>query len=854
MTSYSLIRIAGSDSAGVYSSDGALAKVMFNNPQAIVSSKNESIYVCDTDNHCIISIEPSTLQSKLFAGQPRISGFLDGTLQGARFNKPSGIAIHKPKNGVEEVFVCDTLNGTIRKIVGSRVTTILSAKTLSEPIGITCDRDGTLFVSDRQRQSIYMITNVNGRYMISHLSTLGQFMGPTSLALVYNTTSDPNVVKQLLIADQTCIRIANFPFKGKATRLVGQCGVSRIKDGTFDDATFKSIHSLCACNNLSVFVTDEGSVRLVDLASRTLQTLSVSNYSLFRPKGICCGWNSTFYVLDKHGLIEAGKHNARTMQKGSGNVVYSLKQVATISTLSGSVYTSGSVDGRGSNVVMNKTIGLTVDVSGNLFTCVPSYGQIKKITPTGLITTVGGSGTLGYKDDIISKAQFYNIVDVTIDSSNRLYVAEFDGRIRVIENGLVRTLDLKFTKLTLTPVSIYARNNDLFIACQRTNSIYQLVFNRYRYFQNNIGINKETITCYQLPMRSTPFLTVTDSYGVVYVVDRVNPTTFSLKQVVNQQVRTLVDFNTIIKGHIPSHMTIDEQGTLYIVANTNQTSVVLQVTPTTFVTRYILKTQNGYKDGTIPLSELTSGTGQYANRISACVVRNHKMYLSDMNNSSIRIIDFPGGIQQCIPDVNIDPIWFRPPQPMLKNTGMLKGEFNMVKVTSLMDSTTPITVFQSNDSQVSFISSTKSSQYIHMIALVRFEGKGMIKLSYDNLLIYISRDKIAINSSAEIKLPSTFLSKWLLISVNVSLEDNKAIVSYGLLGQTLIQSPSTIKLPTVILADTATIQVTSTGPGLYLQKLLVFSDRTAFMESSNICRQLLNSNFRITEATIRQLQ
>jgi streptogramin lyase len=73
------------------SADGAGATARFDRPNDVVVDGGENLYVADTGNHTIRRISPSGVVTTL-AGDPRHTGFADGTGSAALFSKPAALA------------------------------------------------------------------------------------------------------------------------------------------------------------------------------------------------------------------------------------------------------------------------------------------------------------------------------------------------------------------------------------------------------------------------------------------------------------------------------------------------------------------------------------------------------------------------------------------------------------------------------------------------------------------------------------------------------------------------------------------------------------------------------------------
>jgi len=115
---------------------------------------------------------------------------------------------------------------------------------------------------------------------------------------------------------------------------------------------------------------------------------------------------------------------------------------AVVSYVAGSG-TAGSVDGTGTGATFNTPYGLALDSQGNIIVAEQTGHKIRKINPaTGVVTTIAGSGTQGTADGQGTAAQFAYPSDVAVDANDNIYVADFNThRIRKITStGLVSTL------------------------------------------------------------------------------------------------------------------------------------------------------------------------------------------------------------------------------------------------------------------------------------------------------------------------------------------------------------------------------------------------------------------------------
>jgi len=114
-----------------------------------------------------------------------------------------------------------------------------------------------------------------------------------------------------------------------------------------------------------------------------------------------------------------------------------------ITTLAGTAGTTGMADGTGAAAQFNLPSGVATDSAGNIYVADKSNHTIRKVTPTGDVTTLAGTaGASGSQDGDGTAALFNYPHGVAVDSGLNVYVADSQNNtIRVIApDGSVRTL------------------------------------------------------------------------------------------------------------------------------------------------------------------------------------------------------------------------------------------------------------------------------------------------------------------------------------------------------------------------------------------------------------------------------
>jgi len=309
----------------------------------------------------------STSSSQLFStttlagsGTP---GTSDGSGAAAQFNNPVNVTLDS--HGT--LFVADFDNNRVRKITPlGVVTTIVNQANFSRPFGITCTPDDKLYVQtdandtggrDGTTGTIWNV-NPNGGTATVVASNLGRPRGLTALP-------DGRLVLVDLL--NNTVRLMN-PATAAITDLAGKAGTSGFADGTGEAARFDRPYGPA--------ILPTGEILLADQNNNRLRKVTLA------------------------GVV--------TTYAGTG--------------------ISGAADGLRLQSTFNHPQDVAVDSNGTVYVSDVDNHLIRRITRTGIVTTIAGGLPAGFANGTGDKARFFGQEGLTVTpDGSTIYVADGTG-------------------------------------------------------------------------------------------------------------------------------------------------------------------------------------------------------------------------------------------------------------------------------------------------------------------------------------------------------------------------------------------------------------------------------------------
>ena len=312
-----------------------------------------------------------------FAGNGKM-GLADGPLNEASFANPMGITADKKGN----LYIADSHNNLIRKIdIGGKVTTLAgngstgsqdgegSAASFFYPVSVFSDKNGDVFVSDTHNNLIRKIDNVgNVKTVAGTRPDMGKKLSDSG-GLHLDNPAGICIDKEgnLYIADWANDVVRRVDPDGKSIILAGSPGNRGSADGAGPQASF------------------------------------------YLPWGIVADTMNNIYVSDFRN-----------------NMIRKITPQGIVTTLAGKT-TKGSTDGSGRAASFFHPAGLALDKNGNLYVADSGNNKIRKISPEGMVTTLAGSGQRGATNGPAAEASFNKPYALTVGPDGSIFVADYQN-------------------------------------------------------------------------------------------------------------------------------------------------------------------------------------------------------------------------------------------------------------------------------------------------------------------------------------------------------------------------------------------------------------------------------------------
>ena len=279
------------------------------------------------------------------------------------------------------------------------------------PKGVTVDCEGNLYIADTNNNRIRKV-DINGI-----VTTVAFLQYP------YDVTSDFS--GNLYIADQYSNRIRKVDQRGVITTVAGSGNDGYGGDG--GPATLAELSSpmgVAVDVSGNLYIADRLNNRIRKVDPRGIITTVAGNgeqgfsgdgssavqAQLYQPYDLALDSSGNIYIADtnNHRIRKVDASGIITTVAGNGTMGYS------------------GDGGSATTAKLWAPKSIATDGSGNIYIGDTSNHRIRKVNPSGIITTVAGNGTIGHSGDRGPgvKAQLKYPWGVAVDASGALYVVD----------------------------------------------------------------------------------------------------------------------------------------------------------------------------------------------------------------------------------------------------------------------------------------------------------------------------------------------------------------------------------------------------------------------------------------------
>jgi DNA-binding beta-propeller fold protein YncE len=384
LSSNTVRTIAGGPTPG--SADGAATKATFFQPNGILVA-GDVLYVADEENNTVRKLDLVTNQVSTLTGQARVVGYNDGVGTAALFQEAMGVAWDRAAG---LLYLTDTDNHTIRTLdlTTGVVATIAGKATVSGtddgiggaarfawPVALALDVPSqTLFISDTGNLSIRKMTLADLRVS----TVVAALPGDAAHALVVNGSE--------LLATVASEVVGVSISTGAIRTLAGSATTPGFVDGTGAAARFVAPYGMASDGHGSLFIADPGgnALRKLTLASGVVTTVAGSS-----SMGAIDGVAETARFSRAQGIVEVSPgllYVADTQNDAIRSVALASGKVSTVA---GALGEAGHVDGKPAVARFDRPSAIALDAGRYLYIAELGNQDLRRIDlSSGVVSTL----------------------------------------------------------------------------------------------------------------------------------------------------------------------------------------------------------------------------------------------------------------------------------------------------------------------------------------------------------------------------------------------------------------------------------------------------------------------------------
>ncbi|MFT3703868.1 MAG: gliding motility-associated C-terminal domain-containing protein [Agriterribacter sp.] len=349
-----------------------------------------------------------------------------------------------------------------------------TAANMAWPTGLAVDNSGNIFIADHDNNVIRKVDAAGIITTFAGTGILGYAGdgGPATSALLYHPAwVAVDNTGNVYFSDQNSEVIRKVDASGIITSITGFLPAGYSGDGgPLMNAQFRSITGISFDNAGNMYISDNMNnvIRKVD-ASGIITTVVGNGTSGFSGDG---GPALSAQLSAPYKVIFDAAGNMYIPDNGNGRIrkVDNAGIITTIAGTGGVGY--GGDGGPAVNAQFAYPWSIAMDNAGNLYITDVGNNVIRKIDPSGIITTFAGNGTYGYSGDggAATSAELGNTSGVATDNAGNVYI-------------LVREYFNVVRKVNTCPVAILLQQPASVSLCNSGTAIFTVQANNANNYQ-----------------------------------------------------------------------------------------------------------------------------------------------------------------------------------------------------------------------------------------------------------------------------------------------------------------------------------------------------------------------------------
>lgn len=271
--------------------------------------------------------------------------------------------------------------------------------------------------------SILLATTLNAQCVSTIAGSTQGFANSSGTSAMFDNPYDVVVDNSgnVFVVDYGNFKIRKIDASGAVSTFAGS--TQGYADGTGTAAQFYAIYGIALDISGNLYVTDAGKIRKITPSG------VVSTMTLSLPSGYSPGFFAKIALDASNNIFTTIPLN---------NIIVKITPSGVLTIYAGT--TQGFVNGDVSVAKFNVPYGLAIDSLGNIYVADKNNTTIRKITPSGLVSSVAGSTVGGFADGIGTAAGFLSPLGVSLDAFGNLYVADAYKIRKITSTNMVTTL------------------------------------------------------------------------------------------------------------------------------------------------------------------------------------------------------------------------------------------------------------------------------------------------------------------------------------------------------------------------------------------------------------------------------